>query len=170
MIKSLGGDWIPVKQWVSMNPNLFSEYDMEITSKGYESLINLKKPYPVRFACDGIIRFEDKVRLLEIKTVKSSSLDDLTEPKEKHLVQVKCYSTLLHIPDVIFLYQDRQFGSLKCFELTIKPYEQSDMRKKMDNVMYLAEVNIAPEGLPKNDPDCTPNMCPYYSKCAEWGR
>lgn len=169
LINKLGDDWISVKQWISMNPESFSDYDMNITEKEYESMIELKKPYPVRFACDGIIRFKDKIRLLEIKTAEFSSLNDLTRPKEKHMDQIKCYSTLLHIPDAIFLYCDRQYGDLKCFEVIVTDYEQRQMREKMNKVMESVETNIAPQGLPKGDPDCTSNMCPYYKKCQEWG-
>lgn len=168
--KELGSDWISVNRWVEMNPEIFAGYDMEIKQKGYESLIDLKKPYPVRFACDGIINYQGKIRLLEIKTAEFASLNDLTGPKEKHLDQIKCYSTLLHIPNVIFLYQERTYGDMKCFEITIPEYAQDDIRTRMSNVMHLAEVNIAPDGLPINDPDCTPSMCPYYKKCKEWGR
>lgn len=166
----LGSDWISVEEWVDSNPELFSDYEMTLEHKGFETQIGLVKPYPVRFACDGIMKFQDKVRLLEIKTAEFSSLSDLTGPKEKHLDQIKCYATLLHIPDVIFLYQDRQYGDLKCFEVKVLEYEMDDLRKRMDTIMHLAEVNIAPEGLPVGDPDCTSNMCPYYQKCKEWGR
>ena len=170
LIKKLGNDWISVKQWIADNPDFFKGYEMNIQEKGYETQIELTKPYPVRFACDGIVRFNGKVYLLEIKTAEFSSLNDLTGPKEKHLDQIKCYSTLLGIDDVLFLYQDRQWGELKCFEVNVSELEHRAVRAKMDNVMYLAEVNIAPEGLPVGDPDCNPSMCPYYKTCKEWGR
>lgn len=166
----LKDDWISVEDYVSSNPERFADYDWSFTHKGFETLIDMKAPYPVRFACDGIFRFNDTIRLLEIKTAEFASLNDLTGPKEKHLDQVKCYATLLQIPDVIFLYQDRQYGELKCFEINVNMIEQRTLRERMSNVMHLAEVNIAPEGLPKGDPDCTSNMCPYYKVCREWGR
>lgn len=166
----LGENWISVQQWVDSNPEIFADYDMEITSKGYESMIDLKRPYPVRFACDGIVRFQGKVYLLEIKTSEFSSWNDLMGPKPRHLDQIKTYSTLLHIDGVIFMYVDRQYGGVKCFEIHIKSEEQEAIRKRMQNVMDLVEANIAPEGLPYGDSDCTPSMCLYHSKCKEWGR
>lgn len=170
LIQNLGADWINVQDWINENPEFFSNYELELTLKGYESMIDLKKPYPVRFACDGIFRFQDKVRLLEIKTAEFSSLNDLTEPKAKHMDQIKCYATLLNIPNVLFLYQDRQYGNLKCFEVTVKEEDQKQVREKMDNVMRLVEANIAPDGLPSGDPDCSQSMCPYWKVCKEWGR
>lgn len=167
---ALGLDWISVNDWIRQNPDYFANAEMEVSQAGYESRIDMKKPYPVRFGCDGIFKFEGKVRLLEIKTAESSSLVDLVEPKPKHLDQIKCYATLLHIPDVVFLYMDRNYGETKCFEVTVNEFEQQKVRDKMDRVLELVEANIAPEGLPVGDPDCTQNMCPYYKVCRQWGR
>ena len=166
----LGQDWILVKDWISQNFHFFRDCEMEITGKGYETMIDMKKPYPVRFACDGIIRLNNKIYLLEIKTAEFSSLQDLTAPKIKHIDQVTCYSTLLNIPDVMFLYQDRQYGDIKCFEYNVPFSEQEKLRARMTKVMEYVDANIAPEGLDRGDPDCSQNMCPYYKKCQEWGR
>lgn len=168
--KKLGSDWISVSDWIDQNPELFKEYDMTIEKKGFESMIDLKAPYPVRFACDGIIRFNGKIYLLEIKTSEFSSLTDLTGPKAKHIDQIKTYSTLLHLNNVLMLYQDRQWGEMKCFEVAVTKDEQEAVRQRMNRIMELAEANIAPEGLPVGDPDCSPSMCPYSAKCKEWGR
>lgn len=168
--RRLKDDWIEVQSWIDSNPELFSDYEYEIKKEGFESKINLIKPFPVRFACDGIVRFHGKIYLLEIKTAEFSSLMDLIEPKPKHMDQVKCYSTLLKIPDVLFLYQDRQHGELKCFEVHFSLYDQECVRSNMQRIMDLAEANIAPEGLPVGDPDCSPSMCDYYKVCKEWGR
>lgn len=166
----LGADWISVQSYVDDNPELFMDYDMDIVQKGFESLIELREPFPVRFACDGIIRFQDKIRLLEIKTAEFSSLNDLTAPKIKHIDQITCYATLLHIPDVLFLYQDRNYGEMKCFEITVSEAQQQNLKDRMTKVMELADACIAPDGLPTGDPDCSPSMCPYYEKCKSWGR
>ena len=168
--ENMKADWICVKDWIAFNPEFFKDYEMEITSKGYETLIDLKKPFPVRFACDGIVKFNNKTYLLEIKTSEFSSLQDLTAPKMKHIDQVKCYSTLLNLPDVLFLYQDRTYGEMKCFEFNVSSFDHEELRNRMARVMQLADANIAPEGLPIGDQECTSNMCPYYKKCQEWGR
>ena len=167
---SLKEDWLSVDDWVKMNPEHFKDYEMEITGKGYESVIDLKSPFPVRFACDGIVRFKDKIRLLEIKTSEFSSWNDLTEPKPVHIDQIKTYCALLGIDDVLFLYQDRQYGGLKCFEVTVTKAEQQAVLDRMTKVLELVEAHIAPDGLPKGDPWCSSSMCPYFEKCKEWGR
>ena len=168
--ENLGCNWITVSDWIAQNPDYFADSKLTVSEKGYESLIEMTEPFPVRFACDGIIRFQDKVYLLEIKTAESASLADLVEPKTKHLDQIKCYASLLHIPNVLFLYQDRVYGNMKCFEVKVDEFEQKKTRDRMQRVMDLVEANIAPDGLPVGDPDCNPSMCPYSRKCKEWGR
>ena len=171
LAENLGDDWIRVRDWVDSNPEYFSDYDMTLDTHGdYETKIDLRKPYPVRFACDGIVRFKDRVRLLEIKTSEYNSWNELIEPKEEHLDQIKCYATLLHINNVLFLYQDRSYGEFKCFEVNVSESEQDNIRRRMTNIMELAEACIAPAGLPVGDKWCGSNMCPYYKKCSEWGR
>lgn len=168
--EKLGADWIDVQTWIDQHFEFFSDYEMTLEKAGYESRIELTKPFPVRFGCDGILRFEDKVFLLEIKTAEFSSLQDLIEPKPEHIDQIKCYSTLLHINDVLFVYQDRQYGELKCFQIEVTELDQLKLRERMQRVMDLVEANIAPEGLPVGDAHCSQNMCPYWKKCKEWGR
>lgn len=168
--ETLKDDWITVEDWISQNSEFFRDYDMSIQHKGYESQVDLRAPYPVRFACDGIFRFKGKVYMLEIKTAEFSSFNDLTGPKPKHMDQIECYSTLLNIPDVMFLYEDRQYGDVKCFEVNVTKSVQDSVREKMTRVMSLVEANIAPDGLPLGDPDCSPSMCRYYKVCKEWGR
>ena len=130
--------------------------------------IEIRHPFPIRFACDGIIRFQGKVYLLEIKTSEFSSFQELIEPKPKHMDQIKCYATLLDISNVFVLYVDRTYGGMKCFEITVSEPEKQAVLNKMQHVMDCVEGFIAPDGLPKGDPDCNPNMCPYFDKCKEW--
>lgn len=165
--EKLGADWINVKDYLDSVPRQFS-YD--IVQKGFESLIEIKEPYPVRFACDGLLRWKDKLYLLEIKTSEFGSFDSLVEPKPKHIDQIKCYCALLDLSNVLVVYQDRQYGGMKCFELTVSETEKKAVLDKMQYIIQMVDANIAPEGLPVGDEHCSSNMCPYYKKCKEWGR
>ena len=158
-------EWLSVDEWLRGHSQLI---DYSVKREGYEQQIECFKPFPIRFACDGLIRFKDKVYLLEIKTSEYSSFQELIEPKPKHMDQIKCYAALLNVTNVLVLYQDRSYGGLKCFEIVISDAEKEESIKKMQNVMDLVEANIAPEKLPKGDPDCTASMCPYYETCKQW--
>lgn len=167
--EALGKDWIEVEDYLKDNPEDGAKYDWQLEKSGYETKISISNP-PIRFACDGIIRWKGEIYLLEIKTSEFASFDELTDPKEQHIDQIKCYATLLGIKHVLVLYQDRQYGGLKCFEMTISDSDNRYVLDKFQYVMDMVEANLAPEGLPKGDASCSAALCPYYKKCTEWGR
>lgn len=161
----LGADWIDVGEYLKeLNP----DYKYKIEKSGFETRIEIDSP-PVRFACDGIIRWKGELYLLEIKTSEYTSFDQLTDPKSIHLDQIKFYATMLGLKKVLVLYQDRLYGGLKCYEVTIGPDDIKYVKDKITYIMDMVDANLAPERLPNGDSWCSPNMCPYYKKCKEWG-
>lgn len=164
----LGDDWISVRDHIN-SIDFKYDYTLDEDESGLESLIEITDP-PIRFACDGIIRLNGKKYLLEIKTSEYSSWNDLTDPKPRHIDQVQCYATLLQLPNVLFVYQDRQYGELKCFEITVPQYIMDSVIDRFERVMDMVRKNLAPSPLPKGDSWCTPSMCPYYNICSEYGR
>lgn len=168
----LGDDWIPVNEYIDqlVGENRFPyDYSIKDSEDSLEYLITIFDP-PLKFACDGLIRWNNKLYLLEIKTSEFSSWNEMTDPKSQHIDQVKCYSTILDLDNVLFLYQDRQYGGLKCYELHITDSDKADVLQRFQYVQDMVEKNLAPEALPKGDPWCTPAMCQYYNKCTEYGR
>lgn len=163
--KTLGADWIDVEDYLKS-----VGIEAEVEKVGYETRVNITKPYPCRFSCDGLIRLNGQIYLLEIKTSDHSSFEDLTDPKPKHIDQVKLYCTLLGITKVLFLYVDRQYEGRKCFEYIVSDADKQEIKHKMQYIVDMVEANIAPSSLPKGDSSCTPSMCPYYKVCQEWGR
>ena len=165
----LGDRWIDVSEYLQSVYDDNSKYSTSSSSDGIETLVEVFDP-PVRFAVDGIVKLDDDYYLLEIKSSEYSSWNDLTDPKPNHIDQVKCYCTLLKLNKVLFIYIDRQYGGLKCFEYNVSLEDQQIIEKRFSDVMKFVEYGIAPEGLPKNDYNCTPNMCPYFRTCQEYGR
>lgn len=163
--QALKDDWISVKDYLLENPPE-SRYILTESEDGLETKIEFLD-LPVRFACDGIIRWKGELYLLEIKTSEFSSFQDLTDPKSIHIDQILCYGTLLGLSNVLVLYQDRQYGSLKCYELKISEGDKDTIRKRFKHVLDMVEANIAPDRLPTGDSWC--NNCPYPQKCKEWG-
>lgn len=165
---NMGDNWLNVDDYIKAKQ---LDYDYDVTTKGYETLVEIRRPYPVRFAVDGLLNFKGNIYLLEIKTSEYSSFQDLIRPKDRHVDQIKCYCTLLDIKKALVFYVDRQYGGTKCFEMSVSDSEKNEVRSKMDNIMKLADACIAPEPLPKGDVNCTSSMCPYYKTCTEcWGR
>lgn len=164
--EALGDNWISVADFLKEHP---IPYKCELVQKGHETLISIESP-PVRFACDGIVFWQGKYYLLEIKTSEYASFDELTDMKPQHIDQINCYGTLLGISDVLMLYQDRQYGDLKCYEHHINASAKDSVLKTFDYVTSMVEANLAPEGLPAGDSWCSRSRCIYYDRCQEWGR
>lgn len=158
-------EWIPLSKYLAEHP---IPYKYTIHENGYETQIEITYPYPIKFACDGVIRYKGTYYLLEIKTCELLSLQKLTGPKPHHLDQVKCYCTLLGIHNVWMLYQERQFGGLRSFTQYITDNDMTKTLLRFDHVIECVESNIAPDPLPSGDPFC--NGCRYHTKCSQWGR
>ena len=148
--------------------SLFGD-DCIVEQAGYECRVELKS-IPVKFACDGIVEIKGEKYLLEIKSCEHSTFEGMTEPRPYHIDQIKCYGTLLQLHKVLFMYIDRQYGEVKCFEYKLTQRDIQDVQDTFRIVIDCVDKNIAPDALHSGDRNCTPNMCPYYQKCKEWGR
>lgn len=163
-IKSmLGDDWVSVEDYLSEHP---IQHNYTLTTSGYETLVEFHD-IPIRFACDGIVRYNGKYYLLEIKTSDYQKFSELTTYKEEHHDQIQCYSALLSLPDVLVVYQDRLYGDIKCYELHFKPEELDEVFQRFDYVLKQVDANIAPDRLPAGDKWCT--MCSWRKTCKQWG-
>jgi hypothetical protein len=164
----LKGDWISLEDYLNeLSPDY--TYTCTPSEDSLESFLDIVNP-PVRCAVDGIIRVNGEYHLFEIKSCEFSVWNNLTGPKQEHIDQVYAYCALLKLKHVIMLYVDRQYGNIKCYELSVPDYVLSQTWDKFNYVMDMVDKNIAPEGLPAGDKWCTPNFCPYYKKCKEYGR
>lgn len=159
----LGDCWIDVGDYLS---SINFPYEYTIERSGYETRVSIPS-IPIKFACDGLIRWKGKIWLLEIKTSEFSSFDELTNMKDQHVDQVVTYASIFNIHDVLVLYQDRQYGSLKCYERHVSDTEMITTFVMFDEVKRCVDANIAPDRLPKGDIWCS--RCIYSKRCKEWG-
>lgn len=159
-----GENWIDVEDYLTeLNPY----YEYTVSKTEFETQVEIINP-PIRFSCDGLIKINGEYYLVEIKTADFSSFDALTEPKSQHIEQAKGYATVLGIHKVLFIYQDRQYGNIKCFEIEVSQPQMVEMWDMFAEVQRLADACIAPPKLPSGDVWCKPYRCPYYQKCKEW--
>lgn len=159
--------WIDVVEYLHER-DFYSKFDIHTLKNGYETQIEFTDP-PVRFAVDGLLRYSGEFCLFEIKTCEYTSWNDLTAPKEEHIDQFRAYCTLLDVNRGFFFYVDRQYGGVKCFEVQISDSEHQEIMDMFKEVQHYAEFGIAPDPLPSGDKWCTPNFCPYYEKCKQFG-
>ena len=164
-LKSVIGD-----QWVDVSDYLDAHtlsHDYKIMKHGeLETRIEFLNP-PVRFSCDGLLKFGDEYYLLEIKTSEYQAFKSLKAPKEQHIDQIKCYCSLLEIHKALVLYQDRLYGTTKCYEVKVTDYEMGEIFNRMNRVLEYVDKNIAPPKLPSGDYWCS--YCKYKQRCKQWG-
>lgn len=165
----LGDAWVDVGMYIEQNVPNSALYTTTSSEDSLETLVTLSDP-PVRFACDGIINWKGENILLEIKSSEFSSWSDLTDPKPQHIDQTKCYCALLNLNRVFFFYIDRQYGGVKCYDISYPSDNRDTILHEMKEIQDLAEYHICPDSLPKGDSWCTASHCKYYKKCAEYGR
>ena len=168
LAEMLKENWIDVEDYLK-EIDFPYDYTIEHDADSLESRLIINNP-PITFACDGILRLNGKYVLLEIKTAEFSTWSDLTDPKDEHIDQIKCYAALLNLDTALVMYQDRQYGELKCYEMHISERERQQTLDMFKYVLEMVEKNLAPEGLPVGDKWCSEAMCPYYKKCQEYGR
>lgn len=161
--KMLGENWISVKDYLAENP---VPHKYTLSEHGFETRVEFHD-IPVRFACDGILKINGEYYLLEIKSSEDSSFNGLTQWKDEHLDQTKCYMRLLGLKKVLFLYVDRLYGNLKCYEYAMTLADESAVDNTFDTVIKCAQTNIAPKRLPRGDKWC--GMCEYKNSCQKWG-
>lgn len=170
LIAMLGPNWISVSDYLRNHATTLNwKYTLTPAEDSSETFVEIQDP-PIRFACDGIVFWAGKFWLLEIKSLDHGSWNDLTDPKDEHADQVRCYATYLGLDGVLFMYVDRQYGRIKCYEVAIHKYEKQDILRRVDRIIQYVDANLAPAGLPKGDKWCSPSYCPYYKKCNEYGR
>ena len=163
LIKALGSDWIDVKDYLKEHP---IPYSYEVEQSGYETLISIQDP-PIKFACDGIIRIDNKCCLFEIKSSDYKSWDDLCGIKPHHMDQINTYSTILDIDTVIALYVDRLYGNFKAYEYQVPLAVMTSTRDTIKTIQESAKSNLAPPKILDNTYMC--KNCEYQLKCKEWG-
>ena len=112
----------------------------------------------ISYMCDGIIKNSDgKYFILEIKTMMSMKFMRIKdEIPDEYKLQATCYSYLMQIPDVMFLFEDRDLLTKKAMVFTPTQEEKNHIRGLIYRVNKFADENIIPE-----KPDVDRKVCQY---------
>lgn len=112
------------------------------------------------FQPDGVINFQGKDVILEIKTESTYQHSNRYEPKEDHKYQATCYGMGLGIDYVLFFYEDRNFCGKKAYLWKITDEMKATVLSKIQRVSKALEAGIPPE---KDENKCT--YCMYKHEC-----
>ena len=139
--------------------------DIEIISKnGYETKLFHKK-LNLRYMCDGVIRYKGEYYILEIKTESSFKFNNRTDVDASHHTQACTYSYTLKIPQVLFLYENRDTCQKKAY--VYKPTQETINELVLDKIeqceLHLEEHRVPP--IPKDISAKTCRYCNYKTIC-----
>lgn len=118
--------------------------------------------YSMSFMCDGILKINKKYYVLEIKTESTFKFSQRCGVDEKHYAQATCYSLLLGIDDVIFLYENRDTCLKKVYLFKVTEKMRNDIKEKISYVEKCVKEDNLPSPC-KNEK--TRMYCAYAVKC-----
>lgn len=151
--------WIDPEQYIKDN-DITAKYGTSIKQRVGNEVKLFNSKYQLSFMCDGIIKFRDKIYILEIKTCASFIFNKLTDVVDKHKQQATCYSMGLGINDVIFLYENREVLSHKGFLYHVTEADKLEIANKIADV----EEYINKRELPPREKDKCKYCC-YKEQC-----
>ena len=120
-------------------------------TKLYHKTLNMS------FLCDGIIKYQNKYYILELKTESASKFWSRQGVNEAHFNQGTAYSLSLQINDVIFVYISRDSLDMQSFMFT----PTDDMKQDLVGRIQTCDEHIQKHVVPKKPADITSKTCTY---------
>ena len=146
-------EWVDVEDYIKEN-NLT---DLEIVSKGdYETKLFNKK-YNFRFMLDGLIKYQGKYYIFEIKTESGTKWINRGGVDPYHRNQAIAYSINLNIDEVMFLYENRDVCSKKVYLLKVT----DEMRETLIHKLEVCEDYVNKHIVPSIPDDVEKKVCQY---------
>lgn len=138
-----------------------------ISQNGMETKLYHKK-LNMSFMCDGIIKYKNHYYILELKTESSYKFMNRKDTDPSHYQQGTAYSVAFNIPEVLFVYINRDVLDMKAFMFV--PTEEM----KQNLIGYIEECDgyvkrlIAPPK-PEDVSKKTCSYCMYKTQCRKDG-
>lgn len=124
----------------------------------------IDKRYNLSFMMDGLIEYQGKTYILEIKTEAGQKFYNHTEPYSEHIQQVSCYSISLGIDEALFLYEDRDLLSKKVYRYKISKSDKNTIINRIRRANWHLQKNtIPPKPQEANNHFC--QYCQYRKYC-----
>lgn len=147
-------EYCDVAEYVKTH-NLTSDIDI-VSKQGMETKL-YHKTLNMSFLCDGIIRYNGKYYILEIKTETSNKFWDRKDVNPDHVLQGTAYSLAFGIDQVLFLYECRDNCSKKAFMLNVT----DEMREALKNKIFSCNMYVRSETPPPKPDDISKGACAY---------
>lgn len=153
LANSIDCEYIDVAEFVKSRE---IEYLDIVEKKGMETKL-YHKNLNISFLCDGIIRYQGKYYILEIKTESTYKWLNRSGVDEKHFNQGTAYSLAFGIDDVIFVYVNRDILDMKSFMFT--PTEE--MKKALVDKIMECDLFVSLDKCPPMPEQACAKFCAY---------
>lgn len=135
--------------------------------KGNETKL-YHKNLNMSFMVDGIIRYQGKYYILELKTETINKWRDRTCVDEKHHNQATAYALSLNLNDVLFVYINRDLLDMKSFIFHVTDDMKQELIGKItDCDSYVQRMITPPKPENVTRRDC--EYCMYREVCSAEG-
>ena len=141
---------------------------LEIVSKSGMETKLFHKTLNMSFMCDGIIRYKNHYYILEIKTEASFKWSNRTDTDPAHYNQGTAYSVAFNLPEVMFLYVNRDILDMKAYIFKPTDKMKEDLVGEIEECEgYVGRLICPPK--PVDIPRRVCDYCSYKSKCRKDG-
>lgn len=141
---------------------------LEIVSKSGMETKLYHKTLNLSFMCDGIIRYKNHYYILEIKTEASFKWSTRTDVDPSHHKQGTAYSVAFQLPEVLFLYVNRDILDMKAYLFIPTNEMKEDLVSDIEECEgYVGRLICPPK--PVDIPRNVCNYCSYKTKCRKDG-
>ena len=134
-----------------------------VSQQGMETKL-FHKALNMSFLCDGIIRYNGHYYILELKTESSYKFISRKGVDTSHYNQGTAYSVAFGLPEVIFVYINRDVFDMKSYLFVPTDDMKNDLVGRItecDRYVVLNELPPIPDDVPKKA--CT--YCSYKNRC-----
>ena len=141
---------------------------LEIVSKSGMETKLYHKTLNMSFMCDGIIRYKNHYYILEIKTEASFKWSSRTDTDPAHYKQGTAYSVAFNLPEVMFLYINRDILDMKAYRFIPTDQMKEELVGDIEECDGYVDRLICPPK-PVDIPRNVCNYCSYKTQCRKDG-
>ncbi len=126
------------------------------------------KTLNMSFLCDGIIKYQGVYYILELKTENTNKFWVREGVDSSHYKQGTAYSLSLNIPNVLFVYINRDVLDMKSFMFTPTDAMKTELVGEIETCdRYVKSLKVPPKPLDVAKKTC--EYCPFRAQCRKDG-
>lgn len=134
-----------------------------VAKQGMETKL-YHKELNMRFLCDGIIKYKGRFYILELKTETSGKWYSRQGVDPKHYNQGTAYSIAFGLDNVIFVYINRDYLTMKSFMFHVTDEMKQTLIGKIEECdSYVKSMQVPP--MPEDAGNKLCAYCAYRSRC-----